>query len=378
MNENTEPIERYLQGIVPPEHESEPHRQQLRRQILGEIERRQDMSARARAWKIAAVAAALVCTGAVAATVGMRMHRFHFVGVDKNGTYHFATKPETVYERTYQDANGIQQSVIVRTTRGVSMDPDANAASVEQMQADLEEIEALRQQDARELVGVIDMDVNGNAWRVCRFRYVLADGRTHTMNEGDPDRKGQDTPEQIEKDQEEVARLRAQGVRDVVEVIDTEVEGQTARTLICRYVLADGRETTMGEGDPAWPEPTKRLSSEQIEETWRLKQLGEGEALEPVVDTMYGKTFTFERHRVTLGDGTVVTLSVGEVKGAKENLTKEDWDELHGLIKANAGEFLGTYDLEVRGKMFTFERSRYILSDGTEVIRADGKPKDSQ
>jgi hypothetical protein len=379
MNENTGPIERYLQGIVPPEHDSEPHRQHLRRQILGEIERRQDMSVRARAWKIAAVAAALVCTGAVAATVGMRIHRFHFVGVDKNGTYHFTTKPETVYERTYQDANGVQQSVVVTTTRGVSMDPeDVKGASVEQMQADLEEIEALRQQDARELVGVIDMDVNGNAWRVWTFRYVLADGRTHTMNEGEPDRKRQDTPEQIEKDQEEVARLRAQGVRDVIKVIDTEVEGQTARTLICRYVLADGRETTMGEGDPAWPEPTTRLSSEQIEEIWRLRRLGTAERLAPIEETAYGKTFVFERHRATLGDGAVVTLSVGEVKGAKKNLTKADWDELHALIAANAGEFLGAYELEVRGKVFVFERKRYTLSDGTQVIRADGTPKARQ
>jgi hypothetical protein len=246
------------------------------------------------------------------------------------------------------------------------------------MQSEVEEIEALRQQDARELVGVIDQQINGHPWRTCLFKYVLADGRTREIGEGDPDRDKPRTGAQIEQDHAEAARLRAQGVRDVVKILDTDVEGQTDRTLMCRYVLADGREMTIGESDPAWPEPTRRLSEEQIHETWRLKRLGEGEVLEPVEETSYGKTFVFERHRVTLADGTIVTLSVGEVKGAKESPTEADWDELHGLIEANAGEFLGTYEQEVRGKVFTFERKRYILSDGTEVVRADGKPKAAQ
>ena len=376
MNENTERIERYLQGIVPPEHESELHRQQLRRQILGAIERRQSMSASGRAWKIAAAVAALVCTGAVAATVGVKIHRYYFEGVDKDGAYHFSTGPQTVYEGTYEDANGVQQSVKVVTTRVVSV--GATGMSVEQMQSELEEIEALRQRNARELVGVIDQQVNGRPWRTCVFRYTLADGRTREINEGDPDRDKPQTGEQIEQDHAEAARLRAQGVHDVVSIIDTDVEGQTARTLICRYILADGREITIGESDSAWPEPTRRLSSEQNEETWRLKRLGEGETLELVEETNYGKTFVFERHRVTLGDGTIVTLSVGEVKGVKESLTEADWKELHDLIQANAGELLGTYEQEVRGTVFTFERKRYILSGGTEVIRADGKPKGGQ
>jgi hypothetical protein len=379
MNENTEPIERYLQGIVPPEHESEPHRQQLRRQILGEIERRQDMSARARIWKIAAVAAALVCTGAVAATVGVRMHRFHFDGMDKEGRYQFSTGPQTVYHGTFQDANGVQQTFSVASGRTVTLGGgDANGANVEKMQQELEEIETLRQQDIRELVSVHDMEVNGHARRLCRFRYTLADGRTRTIGEGDPEQNKPPTAVQMEQDQAEAARLRAQGIRDVVKVIDAEVEGQTTRTLICRYGLADGREITIGENDPAWPVPTRRLSSGQIEEMWRRKGLGEGQTLPPVEETCYGKTFTFERHRITLGDGTVATLSVGEVEGLKSSLTEADWKELRDLITTNAGEFLGAYELEVRGKVFTFERKRYTLSDGTEVIQADGTPKAGQ
>jgi hypothetical protein len=236
----------------------------------------------------------------------------------------------------------------------------------------------LRQQDIRELVAVTDMDVNGNAWRVCTFKYVFANGRTRTMNEGDPDRDKPASPKQIEKDIEEAARLRAQGVRDVVGVIDTEVEGQTHRVLECRYVLTDGREFSIGEGDPALTPPTRMLSEEQVNEVWRLKLLGQAETLETVEQPMYGKTFVFERHLCTLADGTVATLAVGKVKGAKTDLTDADWKELRGLIDTNAGEFLGTYEQVVRGKVFAFERKRYTLSDGTQVIRADGKPKDGQ
>jgi hypothetical protein len=377
MNENTERIERYLQGIVPPEHESEPHRQQLRRQILGEIERRHSMSVRGRAWKIAAAVAALVCTGAVATTIGVK---FYFEGVDEDGRYHFTTGPQTVYERTYQDANGVQYSVVVATKRGVTMGPDdaGGGASVEQMQSDLEEIEALRQRDERELVGVRDQEMNGRPFRVFTFKYVLADGRTRTMNEGAPEQDKPQTAAQIEQDQEEVARLRAQGVRDVVKVIDTGVEGRIHRTLICRYVLADGRDMTMGEGAPDWPPPADGPTGEQVEEIWRLKELGQGESLEKTDQSLYGKTFTFESYRFTLADGTAATLSLGEVKGRKANLTDADWKEFRDLLQANAGELLGTYEEEVRGKVFVFERKRYTLSDGTEIIRAEGVPKVSQ
>jgi hypothetical protein len=379
MDKNIERIERYLEGIVPPVHESDRHRQQLRRQVLTGFARRDLMSVNARTWKVAAVIAALVCTAAAAtAVVGVKIRQYYFEGQSKDGTYFFRSEPETVYEKTYVDANGATVGMTVTSGGSVSMRPDSpDEANVEQMQRDLAEIEALRQQDARELVGVRDMSVNGKALRVCTFKYVLADGRTETMNEADPDADKPAPPGQ--KEFEEAARLRAQGVRDVVEVIDTDVEGQLQRTIICRYMLADGREITIGEGDSALTPPTKMLTSEQIHEVWRLKQLGEGEALDPVETAMYGKTFVFERRLLTLADGTVVTFSLGKLKGAgKTSLADADWKELRALIDANAGEFLGAYEQEVRGTVFAFERKRYTLSDGTEVIRADGKPKDNQ
>ncbi len=380
MDKNIERIERYLEGVVPPEHESDQHRCQLRRQVLTGLERRYVMSVNPRTWKIAAVIAALVCTAAAAtAVVGVKIRQYYFQGQGKDGEYFFRSERETVFEKTYQDANGVM--VGVRSTGGSLASfgaDDANGMTIEQMQRELEETELLRQQDIRELVSVTDMDVNGNVWRVFTFKYVLANGRTRTANEGDPDRKEPPSPEQIEKDVEEAARLRAQGVRDVVGVIDTEVEGQTHRTIECRYVLSDGREFEIGEADPALTPPTKPLSEGLVDEIWRLKLLGQAETLEPIEQAMYGKTFVFERHLCTLADGTVATLSVGKVKGAKTNLTEADYKELRGLIDTNAGEFLGAYEQMVRGKVFAFERKRYTLSDGTQVIRASGKLKDGQ
>lgn len=377
MNENIERIERYLKDVDLPERVSDQHRQQLRRQVLNEIERTKTMSVRRRLWKIAAVVA-LICTGVVAAAVvGVKIRQYHFVGRDPDGTYHFSTEPETIYERTYQGANGTKQGVIVTTSTAVSLDSDdANGASVEQMQSDLEEIDLLRQQDARELVRVIDTQVNGHFWRTCVFKYVLSDGRTHTINEADPDEDKPRTPVQMEQDFEEVTRLREQGLRDVVSVIETDLEGEIHRTLICRYVLAGGREVTMGEGDPELAPPTKMLSPEQIQEVAHLQLLKQGEFLGSVERQMYGKTFTFERYLFTLSDGTVVTRAEGKPKGQKTTLTEADWKELHSLKKAGAGEYLGIYEEEIRGKVFVFERKRYILSDGTEVIRAEGDPKE--
>jgi hypothetical protein len=104
---------------------------------------------------------------------------------------------------------------------------------------------------------------------------------------------------------------------------------------------------------------------------FRLKNLGQGQALETVKKEMFGKVFNFQRFVVTLADGTVVTYSEGEPAGLKTNLTKADWEELgRGLT----GETLGQYSETVLGQPCQFTRVRYVLSDGTEYIRSTGKP----
>jgi hypothetical protein len=50
-------------------------------------------------------------------------------------------------------------------------------------------------------------------------------------------------------------------------------------------------------------------------------------------------------------------------------------DEFRQLKKAGPGEDLGTYEETVEGRVFSFKREKYLLSDGTEIIWSVGTPK---
>lgn len=370
MNKNVERIERYLKGIHVPEHQSDAHWRQLRRQILAELERRQTMSLTGRPWKATLTVAALIGGGAIAAAVGVKVYQYHFEGRGADGAYHFSGQRETLYESPMSGVSVVQSTSVSITSNDPNFD-------VEQTRKDLEEIAVLRQQDVRELVGVIETEVNGYFHRTCRYKYTLSDGRTHTMGEGEPDSQAQRTPEQIEKDQEEIARLREQGKRKLVQVMDTQVEGDLHRTCSYEYVLADGRTMSAGEGDPELPPPANPLGTEKIEEIWRLRRLKQGDYLGYSDRDVQGRTFTFETYVLTLSDGTVVTHAVGEPKDLKTRLTEADWEEFGNLRDAGVGEDLDTEEKVVLGRVFSFKRQRYILSDGTEFIWSVGEPKNA-
>src|SRR5512146_120341 len=61
VNKNMKQIDRYLRGIVPPECESDPHRQQLRRQILAEVNEKQMHAPRQMSWRLAGAFSAAAC-----------------------------------------------------------------------------------------------------------------------------------------------------------------------------------------------------------------------------------------------------------------------------------------------------------------------------
>jgi hypothetical protein len=381
MSRNIENIDWYLKGVVLPKHASRQHRQQLRREVLKEIERRQNMSVR-RSWKVAAVLAIVVGAGAIAMEVGLRIYRYHFEGQGRDGEYIFKTEPEVIYEAP-ADANGETSHTVVTSGSMTTMayhPPDGvtdatEAEKVEQMQQDLEEIDWLRQRDERELTGVTDSWVNGRFHRTCHFRYTLADGRIISMGEGDPDLRKRPTPEQSKRDHAEIDLLRAQGQRELVRIVESDVEGHIRRTCIYEYTLSDGRTKTVGESDP---DPNVRipvLRPEQDKEVWRLRSLKQGEYLGDLDREIHGHIFSCETYIFTLADGTVVTHAVGERKHRKTHLTDVDWEELRSLREADAGQYLGTYEEEIRGRVFVFVKKRYILSDGTEVIKSVGKPK---
>jgi len=237
-------------------------------------------------------------------------------------------------------------------------------------------MELLKQQGAREIIGVTETEVNGHRLaRVFECKYVLADGRVKTMREGESDSMSAASPDQIEKDQQEIAQLRQLDQREITSVIETEAAGRIHRTLICLYVLSDGREMTLGEGDPSSKTSVAVLTEGQWNELGRLKDLKAGTFIGTVEQQLFGREFTFQRYSYTLPDGTVAIESEGQPAGLKRSLSNENWAEFASLRTAGSGELIGNYEQEVGGQVFRFEKRRYILSDGTEVVRANGVPK---
>jgi hypothetical protein len=375
--DDTDKLEKYLKGITPPAYESAEHRQRLRGQVLDQLAANRFSNVAKRSWKVATLISGLLCTGVLLAQVAVQVQRYFFQGRTRDGAYQFSTLPKTIYVGPPTGSTGSLQGLKVVQVQTTKVDPeDLGAGGVEQMRKDLEEMELLKQQGLREIIGVTDTEVSGyRLGRVFEYKYVLTDGRVKTMREGESDSMSASSPDQIEKDQQQIAELRQLSQREISSVVETEVAGKISRTLICLYVLSDGREITMGEGDPSAGTSFQMLTEAQWNELARLKGLKAGNFIGTEEKQLLGRTFTFQRYAYKLADGTVAISSEGQPTGLKRNLTEENWDEVANLRKVGAGESLGHYEEQIGGKVFNFEKKRYILSDGTEVIRANGAPK---
>jgi len=121
----------------------------------------------------------------------------------------------------------------------------------------------------------------------------------------------------------------------------------------------------------------KRRDLEEIE---LLSQQDKRELLN-VAETIIG-TYRLKTHkyRYQLSDGR--TEDMGEAADDMPVYSQEQWEEFRPqlqefrrLQKAGPGEDLGTYEETVEGRVFSFKRERYFLSDGTEVIWSVGTPK---
>jgi hypothetical protein len=359
MKSNNEPIEEFLKGIVLPEYKSDGHARQLRAQILSGLQARRAGSGTALWWKTAALLLGLLAAGAVAAEIVIRVHHFYLEGKARNGFYYFSTTPGNA---------GTNQVDSI----GVFVRGDLDAAGIEQKRKELEEIDALRQRNARELFRIIDTEVNGKpSGRLFWYKYVLADGRTEIKPElGDMSL----SPAQMEGDRQQIAGLRQRGQREILGFFDVEFEGQSQRTLRWRYVLSDGRIVDLPETDPELPGPVP-LTREQQLELWQMVLPGKGKFIGSAQVQVHGRTFNFQKYSFTLSDGTVVTRSEGQPEGLKKSkLTAAETEELGQLVAAHKGETLATYEEDVKGKPFKFTRVKYVLSDGTEVIQSIGKP----
>ena len=310
-------------------------------------------------WKTAALLLGLLGAAAVATETIIQVRHYYFYGRAKDAFYYFSTTPENA---------GTNQVDSI----GIFVPGGLDAAGIEQKRKDLEEIDALRQRNARELFRVIDTEVNGKpSDRLFFYKYVLADGRTEINTEvGDES----PSPAQMEADRQQIADLRQRGQREIRSIIEVEVGGQRKRSLGCRYLLSDGRGVTRFEPDPELPGPVPLTFKQEVELTRLAALEKKGEFLGSTQVQVLGRTFSLQQYSFTLSDGTVVTRSEGQPEGPKNNLTAADGDEMRQLAAANKGETLGTYDEDVHGKPFKFTRVKYVLSDGTEVIQSTGKP----
>ena len=174
----------------------------------------------------------------------------------------FLTEPEVIRrEGTAEDPNGnVLQTITMRGVKvGIqsqvaagTLAGDGEEVDAEQAQADLEEINQLRQQGARRLVRTIEKETENGPIRVNIYEYTLSDGRTITMGENDPGQArpgGTEEPsvEPMQADLEEIDQLRQKGDRRLVRTIDT----GPIRVNIYEYTLSDGRTITMGEDEPS-------------------------------------------------------------------------------------------------------------------------------
>jgi hypothetical protein len=227
MSKNIEKIDGYLKGVVLPEHISHQHRQQLRREVLNRIERRQTMFVRKRAWKVAAVLAVVIAAGAIA-VVGVNIGKIYYYGKTDDGAHIFLSDDLETIVTTHDEVTDVEQTV-----------------------RDLEEIKLLRQQDKRELLKVEEILRDGTlAWKVHVYKYELSDGRIEDMREG-------------------------------------------------------------GDGMPVYSQDQFKEFKPKLEEFRQLREAGAGEDLGTYEETVKGRVFSFKRERYFLSDGTEIIWSVG-------------------------------------------------------------------
>jgi len=115
-----------------------------------------------------------------------------------------------------------------------------------------------------------------------------------------------------------------------------------------------------------------------LEEMKVLSDQGKKELLK-VEETMTDGTLEMKVYvyRYELSDGRTIDQREGGPEGAHA-LSKAQWEEWRQLRKAGPGEDLGPDEETVEGRVFSFKRERYYLSDGTEMVYSAGYPKNDQ
>lgn len=228
--ENIERIERYLEGIAAPTYVCDPHRQQLRRRVLGEIAAKQAAFIRITGWKLAAAAVVLVsAAGAVGTFVGTN---YRFAG---QGT--FGSGQGNSYVLTASDANGTADVIPVGKST--------------------QEVDPLYQQGNLMLVRVVESEVDGRLdSRMLLCKYALAPGQADGVAQSDPNREVQtDLTSLPAAARAEISQLRRSGKGENLGTQVKEVKGRPFVFQRERFTLHNGTKITLSVGEPKEAEP---------------------------------------------------------------------------------------------------------------------------
>jgi hypothetical protein len=379
MSKNIENIDRYLKEVVLPEHESNQHRQQLRREVLEKIERRQKMSVRKRNWKYAAVAA-LVCSGiTAAAVVGVKIYKYHYVDRDEEG--HIRVLRE----------DGQRMWVFSNKTAD---NPELAVQTAEEM-------DQLKEQGIKELVSVHETEVNGRLdSRKLGYDYTLSDGRTIQQYEDDPDTQNHESS-LTQTQEDEIINLLRTDEFVTIGSEKKEISGLMFYFERNRFVLSDGTEVIKSIGRPIEDnqsaETTVDIDPEEADQILNDKReiasLCQQDKRQLIAVDELTANGELERrvfvYRYQLSDGRTKDLREGDELNAVRNkklrgdevnfaLNKKQRQEWVQLKDAGSGEDIGTYEQKVKDLLFVFKRQKFTLSDGTELIWSYGTLKDDK
>ncbi|MEN6428130.1 MAG: hypothetical protein ABFE13_22505 [Phycisphaerales bacterium] len=141
------------------------------------------------------------------------------------------------------------------------------------------------------------------------------------------------TPEQAVEHAQELALLKQRGQRALVGVAEAAVNGQhDMRLLSYRYTLPNGRITYMGERDPNDDGPFT-LADGGLETALREIET-RGVAAAPYEQVVQGRPFAFDVRKVVLDDGTEILRAYGRPKETAGMMQQGDeitWTLEHSL-----------------------------------------------
>jgi len=193
-----------------------------------------------------------------------------------------------------------------------------------------------------------------------------------------------ESKEQAEKDLMEMEQLKAAGKRELLKVIEKEMDnGETIKIHRYKYVLSDGREITMAEGshDDRSPQEVRadleQRKKEYEENLLRAKEEGKREIAEAFEVEIDGKVFSAYHIFYSMPDESKVEASEGSTEEAIRVAVGQEYDQLaKKMSEETADEVLPAEERGIEGQKFTFTRRMIRLQDGREVIYSHGKPSE--